>query len=256
MEINTMLTTKDETCSRKAEELRIIRNSEYGEIRTVTVDGKIFFVASDVAKALGYTNPSKAINDHCRWVTKRYIPHPQSKGKAIEVNVIPEGDIYRLVANSQLPNAEKFESWIFDEILPSIRQNGGYIANQENLTPEQIVANALIVAQNIILQKDRQIEEMQPKADYFDELIDRNLLTSFRETAKELGIKESVFINWLIGKNYVYRDNKNKLQPYSTAMSKGLFEVKEYSSKYSNHAGTQTLITPKGRETFRLLIKL
>ena len=126
---------------------------------------------------------------------------------------------------------------------------------QGNLTPEQIVANALIVAQNIISQKDKQIEEMTPKAEYFDELVDRNLLTNFRETSKELGVKESFFIEWLVGNKYIYRDGKNKLRPYATAMEKGLFEIKEYSSRYSNHAGTQTLITPKGRETFRLLVK-
>lgn len=255
MNNNASLSTKDETYLNRAEELRIIRNTEFGEVRTVNVDGKTYFVASDVAKALGYKRPNDAISAHCRWAVKHSIPHPQSIAKTLEVNIIPEGDIYRLVANSKLPNAEKFESWIFDEVLPSIRSNGGYIANQENLTPEQIVANALIVAQNIIFQKDKQIEEMQPKAEYFDELVDRNLLTNFRETAKELGVKESAFIQWLISKNYIYRDSRNKLQPYSTAMQKGLFEVKEYSSKFSNYAGTQTLITPKGRETFRLLMK-
>lgn len=247
-----MLTTKDETCSRKAEELRIIRNSEYGEIRTVTVDGEPWFVASDICKALELTNTTMSL-DRLDDDEKSKFNLGLSGGAT---NCVNEYGLYNLILASRKPSAKEFKRWITHEVIPSIRQNGGYIANQENLTPEQIVANALIVAQNIILQKDKQIEEMQPKADYFDELIDRNLLTSFRETAKELGIKEGVFINWLIGKNYVYRDNKNKLQPYSTAMSKGLFEVKEYSSKYSNHAGTQTLITPKGRETFRLLIKL
>lgn len=254
--LETTLSTKDKICTSGVNQLKIIRNTEFGEVRTVTVDGKIYFVASDVAKALGYVNDRDAINRHCRWVAKHDIPHPQSENKTISVNIIPEGDIYRLVANSKLPNAERFESWIFDEVIPSVRQNGGYIMNQENLTPEQIVANALVVAQNILAQKDKQIEEMQPKADYFDELVDRNLLTSFRDTAKEFGVKESDFIQWLICKNYIYRDGRNKLQPYATAMSKGLFELKEYSSRYSNHVGTQTLITPKGRETFRLLIKI
>ena len=111
------------------------------------------------------------------------------------------------------------------------------------------------MAQNIITQKDKQIEEMKPKADYFDELVDRNLLTNFRDTAKEFGVKESYFINWLLEKNYIYRDCKGKLQPYAASMDKGLFEIKEFSSKYSNHAGTQTLVTPRGRETFRLLLE-
>lgn len=97
--------------------------------------------------------------------------------------------------------------------------------------------------------------EMKPKADYFDGLVERNLLTNFRTTAKELGLKESEFIEWLINHKYIYRDSKNKIQPYSIYVEKELFAIKEYVSQYSNHAGTQTLITPKGRETFRLLLK-
>ena len=121
-------------------------------------------------------------------------------------------------------------------------------------TPEQVMARALKVAERTILSLNTKVLEMQPKADYFDELVDRNLLTNFRDTAKELGVKESFFINWLLEKNYIYRDCKGKLQPYAASMDKGLFEIKEFSSRYSNHAGTQTLVTPKGRETFRLLL--
>ena len=95
---------------------------------------------------------------------------------------------------------------------------------------------------------------MQPKAEYFDELVARNLLTNFRETAKELGIKEKDFIGWLLDHKYVYRDQKNKLMPYA-AKNNGLFEVKEGKGRHNDWAGTQTLITPKGRETFRLLCK-
>jgi len=121
-------------------------------------------------------------------------------------------------------------------------------------TPEQVMARALKVAERTILSLNTKVLEMQPKADYFDELVDRNLLTNFRDTAKELGVKESFFINWLLEKNYIYRDCKGKLQPYAASMDKGLFEIKEFSSRYSNHAGTQTLVTPKGRETFGLLL--
>lgn len=114
--------------------LQIFNSEQFGEMRTVEVEGKIHFVASDVAKALGYRNTSEAIGDHCRWVVKCYIPHPQSKNKTIEVNVIPEGDIYRLVSNSELPSAEKFERWIFDEVLPSIRKTGTYSIKQKQPT--------------------------------------------------------------------------------------------------------------------------
>lgn len=236
-------------------ELQIFKNEEFGEIRTLEINSKPYFVASDIAKALGYRNIPDAIARHCRWVVKHDIPHPQSPSKTIEANIIPEGDLYRLITHSELQSAEKFETWVFDEVLPSIRQNGGYIANQENLTPEQIVANALIVARNIISQKDKLIQDMRPKVDYFDELVERNLLTSFRDTAKELHVKEKDFIKYLLDKGYIYRDYNKKLQAYAefTQSGKGLFDKKEYCNE--KHQGTQTLITPKGRETFRLLIK-
>lgn len=234
-------------------ELMIFSNEEFGEVRTVEINGKPYFVANDVAKALGYVETAKAIRTHCKGVSEVDIP---TNGGIQKAKVIPEGDIYRLIIKSQMPDAPRFESWVFDEVIPSIRKNGGYIANQENLTDEQIVANALIVAQNIIAARDRQIEEMKPKADYFDALVDRKLNTSFRDTAKELGIGEKRFIAFLTGK-YVYRDSNNKLRPYAayTTTDNKLFVVKEFRAKNSDHAGIQTLITPKGRETFRLLLE-
>lgn len=114
-------------------ELQIFNNPDFGEIRTLEEDGKILFCAKDVAQALGYKDTTNAIKQHCRWVVKRHLPHPQSPEKTIEVNFIPEGDVYRLVASSNLPGAERFESWIFDEVVPSIRKTGGYIASSKEL---------------------------------------------------------------------------------------------------------------------------
>lgn len=112
-------------------ELQIFNNPDFGEVRTLETNGKVLFCGSDVAKALGYSNPSKALNDHCRYLTKRYVPHPQSPDKTIEMSFIPESDLYRLVFSSKLPNAERFTDWVTEEVLPSIRKNGGYIAGQE-----------------------------------------------------------------------------------------------------------------------------
>lgn len=175
-------------------ELMIFNNPRFGEIRTITDDGKTLFCAKDVASALGYKDTTNAIKQHCRGVAKRHLT--DKLGREQEMNFIPEGDIYRLAAKSELPGAEEFESWIFDEVLPSIRRNGGYIAGQDNMTPEELMAKALMVAQKTIEnQKTRlsaltvQNQIMAPKADYFDALVDRNLLTSFRETAKQAGCK-------------------------------------------------------------------
>ena len=96
--------------------------------------------------------------------------------------------------------------------------------------------------------------EMKPKAEYFDDLVDRKLLTNFRDTAKELGVKPKKFLDFLEDKKYIYRDAKGTIKPYSEK-NDGLFELKEYKGRYSSHAGQQTLITPRGREVFRLLLK-
>ena len=240
-------------------ELMIFNNPEFGEIRTIEEDGKVLFCGSDVAKALGYAKPQNAIDRHCKGALKRGIPHPQSPDKTIEMNFIPEGDIYRLAAKSELPGAERFESWIFDEVLPSIRRNGGYIANQEELSPEELMAKALKVAEKTLADREARLSAltvenqiMAPKADYFDQLVDRNLLTNFRETAKQLEIPPKKFVAFLLEKKYIYRDKKGKLLPYEEK-NNGLFEVKECFNEKTQWSGTQTLVTPKGRETFRLL---
>lgn len=109
----------------KDKEIQIFSSPEFGELRTIEEGDKIYFVASDVAKALGYKRPADAVSAHCRYTVKHSIPHPQGKGFLL-VNVIPEGDVYRLAAHSELPSAEKFESWVFDEVLPTIRKTGSY----------------------------------------------------------------------------------------------------------------------------------
>lgn len=110
-------------------DLQIFKNNDFGEIRTLEEDGRILFCASDVAKALGYIKPNDAVARHCRATTKRSTP---ISGKMQEINFVPEGDVYRLITHSKLPTAEKFESWVFDEVLPSIRKHGAY------MTPETL----------------------------------------------------------------------------------------------------------------------
>ena len=174
---------------------------------------------------------------------------------------IPESDLYRLAFGSKLPSAEAFTDWVTGEVLPSIRRTGGYLAGQEEMSPEELLARALVVAQreaqvkglqadNARLQVDVQIA--QPKAEYFDALVDRNLLTNFRETAKQLQVKEKALVSWLLEKKYLYRDQKGKLMPYA-GKGDGLFAIKECYNDKTQWSGTQTLVTPKGRETFRLL---
>ena len=111
--------------------------------------------------------------------------------------------------------------------------------------------NVALQAANSDLTVKNQI--MQPKADYFDELVDRNLLTNFRDTAKQLGVKQNTFVKFLLDRKYLYRDKHGNLKPYAAHATNGLFEVRESVNEKTGWAGTQTLVTPKGRETFRLL---
>lgn len=107
-------------------ELQTFNSPEFGNVRTIIEGDVILFCAKDVAIALGYKDVINAIKLHCRWVVKRHLPHPQSQNKTIEMTFIPEGDLYRLVANSKLPSAVRFQSWVFDEVLPTIRKTGTY----------------------------------------------------------------------------------------------------------------------------------
>ncbi len=244
-------------------ELQVFKNNEFGEVRTAEENGKILFCGSDVARALGYAIPSKAVNTHCKGVSKMEAP---TNGGIQNMLFITEGDVYRLIVHSKLPSAEKFESWVFDEVLPTIRKHGAYMTPEKLeeaiLNPDTMIKlctalkdeqdkNKVLEAANSQLTVDNTI--MQPKADYFDELVDRNLLTNFRETAKQLSVGEKKFVAFLLEHKYIYRDKRGKLMPYADK-NKGLFEIKETFNEKTNWSGTQTLITPKGRETFRLLM--
>ena len=235
-------------------ELQIFNNEEFGEIRTITKDNEPMFCLMDICKALGMKNPtmvaSRLEDDE---VTKFDLG-----SKRGETNFVTESGLYAVILRSDKPNAKKFRKWVTGEVLPSIRKNGGYIANQENLTPEQIVANALLVAQNIITQKDKQIEEMTPKANYFDALVDKKLNANIRDTAKELGIGEKAFVSFLIEKGYVFRQGKHKqLRPYAkyAESGNGLFVLKDKHNEQNGWTGQQMYVTPKGKETFRLLLE-
>ncbi len=244
--------------------IELFKNESFGEIRTLLIDDEVWFVGKDVAEALGYVEPrsaiSKKVDEEDRGVAKMETP----SGKQ-DMTIINESGLYSLILSSKLPQAKEFKRWVTDEVLPTIRKHGGYLTPQKIeealLNPDTLIQlattlkeeqekNKKLLIKNSELSVDNQI--MKPKADYFDELVDRNLLTNIRETAKQLGIKEKEFINFLLSKKYLYRDKKGKLTPYADK-NKGLFELKECFNEKTKWAGTQTLITPKGRETFRLL---
>ena len=241
-------------------DLKIWENPEFGALRVVEMNGEPWMVGVDVAKALGYATPRNAIASHVdeEDKTSALIRGTGSNYKSMAI-LINESGLYSLVLFSKLPTAKKFKRWVTSEVLPSIRKTGGYIAGQDQLTPEELMAKALQVANKTLAEREARISAltvqnaiMAPKAEYFDELVDRNTLTSFRDTAKELGIKPKAFVEWLLDKKFIFRDQKGKLMPRE-GKGDGLFEVKEAKNDKTQWSGVQTLVTPKGRETFRLL---
>lgn len=121
-----------------------VSNSEFGKLNILVENGKELFPANDAAKLLGYTNPYGAVQKHCRSLLKREVPHPQSPDKKITVNFISEGDLYRLIIRSRLPAAQKFEKWLFDEVLPELRRTGGYRAKPDTELPHQWMGRGCI----------------------------------------------------------------------------------------------------------------
>lgn len=231
-------------------------------------DGVAYLNLETVARGLGFTE-KKGDVDYVMWRrVDRYLEELHFGTSAERPDYIPENIFYRLAMKAKNETAERFQALIADEVVPAIRKTGGYIAGESQMTDEELLARALTMASEKLKQRDARIAElavqnseltvqkniMQPKADYFDELVDRNLLTNFRETAKEMKIKEKAFVGFLLGHKYVYRDKRGKLVPYAEK-NNGLFEMKECVNEKTGWGGIQTLITPKGRETFRLLMQ-
>lgn len=228
-------------------------NMKFGKLTVIEKDGEFFFIGKEVAEKLGYINPHKAIRDHIDSEDKRTERFVHPLGGVQATIIINESGLYSLILSSKLQQAKEFKRWVTKDVLPSIRKNGGYIKNQENLSKEDILAGAVLLANNLIAEKDKVIEDLEPKAKYFDELVDNNLLTNFRNTAKELHIPQKVFIQFLIDKELIYRDKKNRLLPYAKN-NKGYFEIKEWCRNDNDAVGIQTFVTPKGRHFLLLLI--
>ena len=228
-------------------------------VRTVQRDGEPWFVLKDVCAVLGLGTPARVAErlEEDEVSSTHLI---DSLGRQQGMTIINESGLYNVILRSDKPEARPFRKWVTAEVLPSIRKTGGYISGQDSLSPEELMAKALMVAQKTLAERDARISALtvenqilQPKAEYFDQLVDRNLLTGFRETAKLLEVSPKRFVDFLLEKKYIYRDQKGKLMPYAEK-NNGLFELKERFNDKTQWTGTQTLITPKGRETFRLLM--
>ena len=227
-------------------------NMEFGKLTVMEKDGEFFFIGKEVAEKLGYANTRDALVRHVDTDDKADVVFHDGRQRRNMVS-INESGLYSLILSSKLPQAKDFKRWITTEVLPSIRKNGGYLKNQEKMSNEEILANAVLLANHLIAEKEKIIEDLEPKAKYFDELVNNYLLTNFRNTSKELHIPQKVFIQFLIDKELIYRDKKNRLLPYAKN-NKGYFEVKEWCKEGSEAVGIQTFVTQKGRNYLLLLI--
>lgn len=189
-------------------ELKLFQSPIFGQVRTVVMNGQVMFAATDVAKCLGYANPQKAIRNHCKSIGVNEMDTP-TNGGIQKVRFITKGNVVRLVASSELPQAEQVESWIFDEVIPTVLETGGYISTTPNDTPEEIMARALTIAQATLAKReerlkqleaqteqqqatielqDKEIKEAAPKVNYYNNHLQSvNTLTS-TQIAKQIGM--------------------------------------------------------------------
>lgn len=232
-------------------EVQVFKNQEFGSVRTLVIDNEPWFVGKDVADVLGYSNSRKAMADHVddedkevltsRNVTLENIPN---RG----ITVVNESGLYSLILSSKLPSAKKFKRWVTSEVLPALRKTGQYQVKE--LSGSELMAKALIEAQNVLAAKDKQIEEMKPKALFADAVATSHTSILVGELAKilkqngiEMGQKR--LFAWLREKGYlIKRQGTDYNMPTQKAMDLGLFEIKEGS--YVNGSGVNiTTKTPK-----------
>ena len=228
-------------------------------IRTITTeDGTPLFCANDVATTLGYTNPNKAMKDHCKGVTIRYPL--ETPGGTQQVRFITEPDLYRLIARSKLPEAEKFERWVFEEVLPSIRKHGMYATPT---TIEDMLANPDIMINALMRLKEEraarakaeaEVEAQRPVAALGKaiETADGDLTPSafgkiLSKTIKTMGPNK--FCRWLLDNNFAFRNGQGKIIPMQDAVNRGILILTERIDP-AGKIRPQLLVTPAGQSYF------
>ena len=228
-------------------------NEEFGSVRTIEENGKILFCGSDVAKALGYRRPKDAITAHCKGAVKRRL---LTNGGAQEMKMISEGDVYRLISHSRLPSAEKFESWIFDDVLPTIRRTGGYVSNEDmfvdNYLPflDDAYRNLFRLQMMAINQLNERIRHDKPLVEFAEQVSDTTNLIDMNAMAKlaraeNIPVGRNRLYSWLKGKGVLMANNL----PYQTFIDCGYFAVKEsvFETPTMTKTYQQTFVTGKGQ---------
>jgi len=251
-------------------ELQIFESEQFGQVRTITEDGNVLFCGADVARALGYARPQNAISAHCKGALKRGIgvqtgtyadgtPNEQQ----IEMLFIPESDMYRLIVGSKLPDAVRFEKWVFSEILPSVNRHGAYMTpetlKQVMLTPDFIIGLAmrLKAEEERVAILNRRIEADKPKVTFADSVMAAKNSIPVGDLAKILkqnGVETGAvrLFKQLREEGYLCRSGESYNVPTQKAMEAGLFTVKEsvYTSGYTTKVCRTPMVTGKGQIHF------
>lgn len=233
-------------------EMQVFNNPEFGEVRTIEENGAILFCGSDVAKALGYTNPSKAINDHCRGdLTKRY-PIVDALGRTQGAIFIPESDLYRLVFSSKLPTAEKFTDWVTKEVLPSIRKTGGYALPKDYPAALRALADAEETKLRLLAENQQQaqvIADFEPIRQYVDTILESKGTMATSQIAADYGLTAQK-LNKILHDGGIQRNVNGQWLLYAKHMGKGYTKSKTIQIMRSDgrpDSIMQTQWTQKGR---------
>lgn len=230
-------------------EIKIFENPAFGKIRTAGTSEEPLFCLADICRILGINNATDA-KKRLKEDGVDSIEVIDSMGRTQRAHFINEQNLYRLIMRSDKPIAEPFQDWVCGDVLPSIRKTGSY--NMPNFKNPAEAARAWADQYEKTLALEAKNKELKPKAQYFDALVERSLLTGFRDTAKELGLKQNEFIRILIDNGYVYKTPKGEIRPIAK-YANDLFELKDFKSLHNEHAGVRTWITVKGKKVFQLL---
>lgn len=240
--------------------LEVFQNKEFGMVRAIEEGDKVLFCAADVAKALGYSNQRDAVGRHCKGVVKR---DTLTSGGTQELSFIPEGDVYRLIIRSNLPGAEKFEHWVFDEVLPSIRKRGLYAVDEVLKNPDLLIGALMelkkereekkrLELENAV--KAQQIAEMQPKVSYYDIVLACPDLVTITQIAKDFGMSAKKLNQILKEKKIQFKQGKTWFL-YQKYAEQGYTQSKTYLYDEDSHTAMHTLWTQKGRLFIYELLK-
>lgn len=244
-------------------QLQVFSNENFGSVRVLGDSNNPLFCASDVCKVLGYQNGKDTILRVFGDGVVKCYPIIDSLGRSQEAKFFTETQLYKFIMRSNAKNAEAFQDWVCGEVLPSIRKNGGYLMGQEQMSEAELLAQALMVANNVIERKSRELEKARiqieinkPKVFIYENLMDSKSNRTIQDFARDTKhihklLQKDVF-RILNEKNFIFKNRDGSWTPYGTTIERGLMEIKysTYEANGKTFSKTTAMITPRGIEHF------